>query len=304
MIRSNSQSCVNGARSVTAGERGFSLIELLVAIGVVAILMAILVPAVGSARRNAKKNAIQAQLASITTALDAYAQAFNGYSPPSHAWGTTNNCTYFDSNGQRLTGPQMLAEAMVGWMPLMDGNRYGDGAGRIINGGSNLAQGVIADTSDFGFRNRGRGATAVGTVYGPYLSTDPNSYDAAKHVLVDAVGNPIRYYRLIPQSSEGVTRQITRVFDARQDNYDTEYPSTSFSAWFDANDEPDVATRAASVNDAKGQQFRVLLGVPNVPNNNQYTGSMSIALKYQKYILVSGGVNGTYYTGDNVVDGR
>lgn len=61
--------------------RGFSLIELLVVIGVIAVLAALLLPALVSAKQAAQKAACLANLRQIGLAIHAYADDHEGYIP-------------------------------------------------------------------------------------------------------------------------------------------------------------------------------------------------------------------------------
>lgn len=64
---------------------GFTLIELLVTIAIIALLLSILLPALAQARRQAKVVAVQAELYSITLALETYALDNQEHYPPTRA---------------------------------------------------------------------------------------------------------------------------------------------------------------------------------------------------------------------------
>jgi prepilin-type N-terminal cleavage/methylation domain-containing protein/prepilin-type processing-associated H-X9-DG protein len=68
-------------RRANARRRGFTLIELLVVIAIVALLMALLVPALSSARKQAKAMVCQARLRQWGTILALYAQDNEGHFP-------------------------------------------------------------------------------------------------------------------------------------------------------------------------------------------------------------------------------
>ncbi len=82
--------------------------ELLTVIGIMAMLVALLIPAVTAVRLTAKRVSQKAQFASIEISLTAFKTDYGDY-PPSNWWdpalaGPRNYC-----------GAQKLAEALVGW---------------------------------------------------------------------------------------------------------------------------------------------------------------------------------------------
>jgi len=76
----------------------FTLIELLVVIGIIAILLAMLLPAMSRAREQAKTVQCAAQLRQVGIALNSYAANNRGFLPSWSGWqvfggGTTPGCT-------------------------------------------------------------------------------------------------------------------------------------------------------------------------------------------------------------------
>src|SRR4051812_6524170 len=64
---------------------GFTLVELLVVIGIIMTLAAILLPALNTAYRNASRARMAGDLQAIVTALEAYKADFGDYPRP-YAW--------------------------------------------------------------------------------------------------------------------------------------------------------------------------------------------------------------------------
>lgn len=89
----------------------FTLVELLSVLGIIAIVIALLIPALTAVRNMAKETQQKAQLTTIELALTAFKHDDGDY-PPS--MNTLDNGNYAPTTGV-YCGAQKLAEALVGW---------------------------------------------------------------------------------------------------------------------------------------------------------------------------------------------
>jgi len=94
---------------VKRGKLGFTMVEILTVVGIIAILVAVLVPTLTMVRRIAKETQQKVQLTAIDLALMAF-KGDQGYYPPS-IWTPPPG----GGLGGDYGGAQKLAEALLGW---------------------------------------------------------------------------------------------------------------------------------------------------------------------------------------------
>ncbi len=91
---------------------GLTIVEMLVVVGIIAILIGLLLPAISMVRRSAAEAKQKVQLAAIDVALVAFRNDYGDY-PPSNQFSY-----YYDDNSTRVedsSGAQKLTEALMGW---------------------------------------------------------------------------------------------------------------------------------------------------------------------------------------------
>jgi type II secretory pathway pseudopilin PulG len=86
---------------------GLTMIELLIVLGIIALLVGLLLPAIGMVRTVAKETKQKAQLSAIEMALAAFKNDYGDY-PPSYT-------PIPGAPGSDYCGAQKLAEALLGW---------------------------------------------------------------------------------------------------------------------------------------------------------------------------------------------
>ena len=187
---------------------GFTLVELLIVIGIIAVLAGILIPTIAGVVRSGKRTAQRQALAGIERALDAYQGDHNDIP----RFGSNAAGTFNDADDTPDRGARLLARALFGPADAVDTSMDADDYRTETPANkSDLFQ----DGFDgFGFKGQRQvvpsapgSSTYVyytpGETYGPYLEPDrwdlgdddgdPAAYSAAT-VILDNNGLPILYY--------------------------------------------------------------------------------------------------------------
>jgi prepilin-type N-terminal cleavage/methylation domain-containing protein len=96
----------------TVGKTAFTLVELLTVMAIIALLIGLMVPALGHVKTTAKVVQQKAQLKSIETALEAFSGMYGDYPPSNES--SCGDSPGYDSTNPITCGAQKLAEAVLG----------------------------------------------------------------------------------------------------------------------------------------------------------------------------------------------
>lgn len=125
---------------------GFTLVELLVVIGIIALLVSILLPALGAARRQAEALKCATALREIGNAVAMYTGAYRGYMPPARVLPASTGANYapYELNGL-LTGASTNQTSGTNVISTTTGAYWPDFLAEFVARGKKLGTGSVTD---------------------------------------------------------------------------------------------------------------------------------------------------------------
>jgi prepilin-type N-terminal cleavage/methylation domain-containing protein len=281
-------------------QRGMTMLEIMIVIGIIAVLVALSIPAIGHFKKNAKSSAVTEQLGGLSMSLENYFQDFNAY-PASALYDVNKNPTPAyqvppAGNAGLIgvgRGPAMLAQGLTGYLLGTF-----DGAGES---GS-----FYTGESAYGFRTKGNASTgsATGKVYGPYAPVDklvdnnpPGSSPIpvvpdSDQSFIDVYGNEILYFRSTRAGNDNTgLPPVTQIFgtDTTANNY---YFYSDENKYF-----PPGKTGSRTDPSAAKKEFFKLLGA----TSNSIGTTASAVPGAHSFLLMSVGPDGIAFTGDDII---
>ena len=297
---------------------GLTVIEILVVVGIIALLAGMLIPAASTVKKMAKEVKQRAQLTAIQLGLAAFKNDYGDY-PPSDPFSWLNDTRDVENS----SGAQKLAEALLGWDLLgfhpdsgfradgynrwpyeIDGTLHAEGTYPLYDRTSDTdlekRKGRYIDLDTANAFQLGRTGNHDGLFVGDLGPFDSSAdtfvicdvFGKGRDVTLrdgsrEKAGNPILYYRA--HASEKVIAQIYQYTD-------------NDSLVFHLKEPADVARRGTA---PSGGLWNRLTGHVSrfynyIEDPRASTAALEVPYKPDSYILISAGADGLYGTEDDI----
>ncbi len=166
--------------------RAFTLVEMLVVIGIIVLIIGIALPMLNQAWKNAVKTRMGADLQAISVGLDAYRQDFKDFPRIDYSvigpGGANGINVPTSANTIQIPGAVVLCWALLA--PGLDAQDGADGPGFRVRSFANASS--------------PSGSTGQGQVYGPYIAAGRfnigNGTDDSYSTINDRYGHPYLYF--------------------------------------------------------------------------------------------------------------
>jgi prepilin-type N-terminal cleavage/methylation domain-containing protein len=186
---------------------GFTLIELLVVISIIAILIAILLPALSAFEAQGYAAATREEMTSLSAAIDSYYETFNGYPGPFSEADISNQVVIDSGTGKPLTGTQNMLIGLMGTMYTAQPNTSTTPTDAITGSTTGVTPVYVSLTLGSGPIDYANGGAQKASFFAPpqgTLLTEPvtpaGQTATSLPTLFDKFSNglPILYYRRNP----------------------------------------------------------------------------------------------------------
>jgi prepilin-type N-terminal cleavage/methylation domain-containing protein len=301
--------------------RGFTLVELLTVISIIALLISILLPSLAKARAQAKKVKVQTQIDAISKGLEMFRNEHHDQYPDSmpRVDPVTGVSVSGVADGAILNGAHWLARAMVGYdlqgvdtdFRMLDGCRSGEDAlckdatlkVPPPTGPERLSTFIQLDAAKF-IRDTADEATAAGL-------NATGAPGTGRFVMLDGYGFPILYYRANPNGhSLGNTRAKwdapngPAVYYQEDNALFTGMPSGTNPTGWQFKGSPHQVTDFGDPTSAGADKANTFVGYFHNHDVHAASGGTTSGIitpyNVDSFILLSAGADGIYGTRDDV----
>lgn len=316
-------------RRPATARMAFSLVELLTVVGIIALLIGILLPAMSGARTEARRGATKAFLASCERGLEMFNTDFGQYPNSQRRLDPVKYADDGSSDAPYLSGAHWLARAMIGH----DSNGVDYGAKTVDDPRSPALELSLfrTDTSPPGVYSKRRKPyvdNAKVKLDKDLAMSDPDRAVPRRSVFVDDFEHPILYYRAnsrqqlpFAETASGSTKTPTAIY-MQEDNAEitggkvlsgSGSPTPVNNGWvltassgkahgmgqFGVNtSNGNLTVKADDRPDRKGLTFAGMLHNASA----MQTGKTLKPVKESSYVLLSPGPDGVFGSPDDVTN--